>query len=359
MPAIVEYAPLSEILLDPKNPRLGRAVQEMGLSQLEIYDRMRDWSLDELATSFLESGFWAHEPVLCAVEEIDGDKRLVVVEGNRRIAALMRLQKTYKGEEQSQKWVNLIENTAEPENIFDAVPYITIEDRREIEAFLGFRHVTGIKEWKPPEKSQFIAKLIDERGYSYREVMRKIGSKTPVVERSYIAYCIYTQMQEIEDLEAEDVKDRFSVLFLSLRSKHVQIFLGVTEKFGIEPSQVKPTVDGDHLDQLREYSQWLFGDSETPPIVKDSREVDRFARVLASNEALEYLRTVSRPNLDKAFAIAGGDQEEVYNLIAAATYNLQEALSLIHLYKEDQKLIAIAKRLAEHAEQVKKTLEIY
>ena len=319
---------------------------------------MRDWSLEELATSFLESGFWVHEAVLCAVAEINGDDRLVVIEGNRRIAALKRLQKTYSGEERSPKWLELIVDSEEPTDIFGAVPYIKLMARSDVDAFLGFRHVTGIKEWKPPEKAQFISKLINEGRISYREVMRKIGSKTPVVERNYIAYCIFSQMEEIGDLDIDKVQDRFSVLFLSLRSKHVQNFLGVEDKFGIEPWKVMPPVDHEHLDRLKEYSLWLFGDRETSPIVLDSRQVDKFARVLASEDGLEYLRAVRRPSLEKAYVIAGGDQEEIYEIISTATYNLQEALSSIHLYKTDKKLIDMAKRLIVNTDQIKRTLEI-
>ncbi len=354
----IEYLPISEFFLDSRNPRLGRAVQDLRLAQDEIYNHMRDWSLEELATSFLENGFWVHEAVLCAGEEIDGEERLVVIEGNRRIAALKRLQKTYRGEERSSKWMELIDGTDEPTGIFDSVPYIRIEKRSDVDAFLGFRHVTGIKEWRPPEKAQFISKLINERRISYREVMRTIGSKTPVVERHYVAYCILTQMEEIEGLETDQVKDRFSVLFLSLRSRNVQKFLGVEDKFGIEPSEVNPPVDGEHLDRLKEYSMWLFGDEETPPIVKDSRQVDRFARVLASEAGVEYLRAVRRPSLEKAYVIAGGDQEEIYEIISTATYNLQEALSSIHLYKEDRRLIEMAKRLIVNTDQIKMTLGI-
>ncbi len=354
----IKYAELSDFYLDPKNPRLGRSAHMAHLPQDEVYNRMRDWSLEELATSFLESGFWPHEAVLCAMEEIDGEDRFVVIEGNRRIAALKRLKKTYEGEERSRKWLELIEDTDEPRKLFDNVPYFLLEDRSKVDAFLGFRHVTGIKEWAPPEKAQFIAKLIDEGGLGYREVMRKIGSKTPIVERNYIAYCILTQMESVEDLSIDEVEKRFSVLFLSLRSKSVQEFLGVENKFGIEPSDVKPPIKEDKIGQLREYSRWLFGDGENPAVVKDSRDVDRFATVLASEEGLQYLRAVRTPSLEKAFVISGGDQEEVYELISTAAYNLQEALSSIHLYKDDERLIAISKRLVANADQVRKTLEI-
>lgn len=354
----IEYADLSEIALDSKNPRLGSAAQDRELTQEEIYQRMVDWSLEELATSFLESGFWEHEPVLCVLDESDVGERLVVIEGNRRIAALMRLKKTYEREEKSPKWLRLIDGVDEPLDLFEKIPYIRIPERSEVDSFLGFRHVTGIKEWRPPEKAAFIASLINERGISYRDVMRRIGSKTPVVERNYVAYCIFTQMKEIEDLDASQVEDRFSVLFLSLRSTRVRRFLGVENKFGIEPAEVSPPVDEEHLDHLREYAIWLFGDGEKLPIVQDSRQVDKFARVLASEHGLNYLRAVPRPDLETAFVIAGGDQEEVFDLVKTATFSLQDALSSIHLYKTDEKLIAMVRRLIANTDQIRKTLGI-
>ena len=53
-----------------------------------------------------------HEAVLCLVEEIHGEERPIVIEGNRRIAALMRLKKTYEGAERSPKWLQLIDGVA-------------------------------------------------------------------------------------------------------------------------------------------------------------------------------------------------------------------------------------------------------
>ena len=62
-----------------------------------------------------------------------------------------------------------------PKKLFTKIPYILADSRQDIESFLGFRHVTGIKQWQPAQKAQYIAKLIDERGMNYEEVMRKIG----------------------------------------------------------------------------------------------------------------------------------------------------------------------------------------
>ena len=357
MNAEIEYARLSDIALDARNPRLGRAERERALSAEEVYERMRDWSLEELATSFLESGFWPHEAVLCVKEQLYGDDRLVVVEGNRRIAALIRLERTYDGAEQSRNWKQLIEGTERADDLFDRVPYILLDSRSEVDAFLGFRHVTGIKEWAPPEKAEFIAKLIEGSDLSYREVMRKIGSRTDTVKRNYIAFCILRQMEELEDLDTTGVEKRFSVLFLSLRSRSIQRFLGVDTKFDVEPKDVRPPVDGDHIDNMREYALWLFGNTNTPPVVKDSRDVDRFGHVLSSESGLTYMRTFKRPDLGQAYIAAGGDKEEVYELISTAAYSLQQALSTLHLYKADERVIDISKLMLDHADQIRKTLE--
>lgn len=354
----IDYKPLDRFALDPLNPRLGRAAHADHLTQDQIYDRMKDWSLEELATSFLESGFWPHEAILCVSEAIEG-RDLVVVEGNRRLAALLRLRKTFDGEETSNRWLDIIAGFQRPDALFDDVPFILYPERDDVDSFLGFRHVTGIKEWAPPEKAQFIAKLIDDKGLSYRDVMRRIGSKTETVERNYIAYSILLQMGETEGLSVEEVEKRFSVLFLSLRSRQVQIFLGVDTKFGIEPQEVRPPVPAGHINQLKEYSLWLFGDSETSPVVSDSRDVDKFAKVLASTDGLAYLRSVRRPSLEKAFVIAGGAQEEVHDLLVTAAYNIQEALSSLHLFKDDDKIIAVGKLLIQNVQQVQKTLDLH
>lgn len=353
----IEYRSLDSFALDPLNPRLGRAAHAEKLTQDQIYDRMKDWSLEELATSFLESGFWPHEALLCVADEIEG-RDLIVVEGNRRLAALLRLQKTFDGEETSRRWLEIIEGFERPDELFNEVPFILYPKREDVDSFLGFRHVTGIKEWAPPEKAQFIAKLIDEKGLSYRDVMRRIGSKTDTVERNYVAYSILLQMSETEGLSVSDVEKRFSVLFLSLRSKQIQKFLGVDSKFGIEPKDVNPPVPADRIDQLKEYSLWLFGDEETSPVVSDSRDVDKFAKVLASDEGLAYLRSVRRPSLEKAFVIAGGAQEEVHDLLVTAAYNIQEALSSLHLFKEDDRILSVGKLLIQNAQQVQKTLDL-
>jgi hypothetical protein len=85
----LEHASIDELNLDSKNPRLGRHIIEKHLKQPELLKVMSAWNLDELALSFLENGqFWTQEALICVKEQLQGRQRLVVVEGNRRLAAL-------------------------------------------------------------------------------------------------------------------------------------------------------------------------------------------------------------------------------------------------------------------------------
>ena len=96
----IQYATLNDLYLDPKNPRLGRHYANANSPQEEILDVMNEWTLDELAISYIEnienSGFWTHEALLVVEEELYGELQLVVVEGNRRLAALICLQQAIK-----------------------------------------------------------------------------------------------------------------------------------------------------------------------------------------------------------------------------------------------------------------------
>ena len=349
------YQKLDAFTLDPKNPRLGRNIAKDGLPDPNnVLKTMLDWSLEELATSFLESGFWPHEAVLCVEERPYGEPTLVVVEGNRRIAALQCLHLASQENPLSPKWASMIAEMPPRENLFSNIPYILLDSREEVDAFLGFRHVTGIKEWDPTEKAQFISYLINERDMSYRDVMRKIGSKTNAVRQNYIAYSLLLQLDDMEGISIREIEKRFSVLYLSLRTAGVQNFLGINIQ--AEPEEAKNPVPADSENNLRDYVKWLFGDGTTAPFVKDSRQVDKFGLILNNSNAVLYLKDSKRPSFDKAYAIAGGDLLDVRDLLQVASSNLSDALSLVHRHVGDVDVREVSKRIIQDAQQLSRVI---
>src|SRR4051794_19709698 len=80
-----EDVAVSDLLLDPLNPRLPEDLQGSPQGELLRY-LYEEAVLDELIQSFSDNGYFEHEPLIAY-----RDRRLrgwVVLEGNRRLAAL-------------------------------------------------------------------------------------------------------------------------------------------------------------------------------------------------------------------------------------------------------------------------------
>lgn len=84
-----ERYPVGALLLDPENPRLVEYGLPPGASQNDIlkllWERM---AVEEIAMSIAYNGFFPHEPLFIE-KQPNGD--LVVIEGNRRFAAVQLL----------------------------------------------------------------------------------------------------------------------------------------------------------------------------------------------------------------------------------------------------------------------------
>lgn len=351
----IEYHNVDDLLLDPKNPRLGRQNTEKQLDQATILELMKDWALDELAVSFIESGYWPQEAVIVVSEKQYGKAALVVVEGNRRLAALKLLHLAWRGEAISAKWEEIAKSaSSKRRRELEEIAVIRKESRKEVKAYLGFRQVTGIAEWNPGEKAEFIASLIDD-GLSYDEVRKQIGSKTPTVRQNYIAYRVLLQMEDIGDeVDLERVEKRFSVLYLSLRTSGVQNYLSIDIK--AEPAAAKRPIPPKHIKNLARFALWLFGRGDQGPIVPESRDVDEFGRVLESETAVAYLERTDRPSFEVARRMAGVAESEIGEHLERAADEIEEALKAVHQHKKSKRVLAAVKRVGLDAIQL---LEVF
>lgn len=348
----IQFVALEKLFLDPRNPRLGGARSEPSAPQERLMEFMRTWSPEELAVSFIENGFWPQEAVMVVEEELYGQPgKLVVVEGNRRIAALKYLKKAVAGEPVSRTWKQLAEGVQPDANMFTNVPYILAHSREDVTAFIGFRHVTGIKQWAPAEKAEFIARMVDEKNMSYESIGKQIGHRTDTIRRNYIAYRILRQIDDLEiDISEQGLENRFSVLFLSLREKNIRTFLGVDIK--AEPKEAQTPIPEDNINNLSDFVTWLFGSKDSKPLFTDSRNVRDFAHILSNDQAVEYLRSVPDPSFDLALKKAGIEDEQIENQIKEATNQIELALMRVHLYLDSKPIQKVMGRLALGAREL-------
>jgi len=303
----LEYLPIEKLLLDPLNPRLGRDKRRTPLSQQALLVEMASWTLDELVDSFAQAGgFWTQDALIVIPETQEGKStgNYVVIEGNRRLAALKLLHGAIEGSQEPPRWLaeRLTAYSPSLDNeLFTKLPVLIADKREDVTAYLGFRHVTGIKQWRPAEKAEFIANLVDDQKLTYREVARQIGSRTDTVRQNYIAFKMLIQMEEMENFDWSEVEERFSLLFLSVRSEGTRQFLGIQLQ-GDAPPKTKP-IPIEKQENARSFAGWLFGTKEQSPIVRDSRNVDKFGEILGEKRAVEYLRNNLAPDFETAYSL--------------------------------------------------------
>jgi hypothetical protein len=144
------------LLLDAKNPRIPPAGPKLSQSEL-IAALVEHDDVYGLAKSIVESGYFPTEP-LVAVEE-DGEK--VVVEGNRRLAALKVLISPESAPEKYRRRFKSL-SVEVTQGALDQVDTYIAPSRAEATPLIIERHKRShLQKWEPAMKAQFYQTLLD------------------------------------------------------------------------------------------------------------------------------------------------------------------------------------------------------
>lgn len=119
----------------------------------------------------------------------------LVVEGNRRVAAMRWLKRDDEGGTPVRE--NLISS-------FDKLPAIVIkgeEDETKTlqHILMGLRHVSGIKQWGGYQRAKLVVELVDDFGLNLSEAAKQIGMSAHEASRRYRALKALEQMQNDEE----------------------------------------------------------------------------------------------------------------------------------------------------------------
>jgi hypothetical protein len=340
--ATEQHSPLS-ILLDPHNPRLSHA--EEGQPQPNLLQTMLTrFKLEELAESIVATGYVPFDPLIAFRDGSD----IYVLEGNRRIAALkLLLDPTLAPERHRARWLQLqAELTAERRATFATVELTIFPDRNDVdlEAYIGFRHVTGVLQWPALEKANFIAHLVD-RGWDYRTIAERLGSYPKTVERHYVGRCLVEQARSLTLPGAEQMAGAFGVLMRSLQSPGIVAFLGLS--FPGDPAKSKPPIPDEKTSELALFVKWTFGTEDMARVLPDSRRLTDWGKILSSPEAVSYLKRTSSPSFDRAWFRSGGESESLTDSLLQAADALEASIPLVPLHKGDAAIARAVDRCAD------------
>lgn len=273
----IKLISLDELLFDPDNPRLPKEFRGKRDEEAIITHMLRDESLIELMKSIGQTGYSASEPLLVVPEE----EKYIVVEGNRRLAALKLL---FNPELATVRRKSVDEVIQEKQYTPESIPCIQYECREDILDYLGYRHITGVKNWGALEKARYLQQLYDRHIGTvgtddiFYVLAKMIGSRRDYVAKLLTSYAMYERANDQAyfgvDIEEKDVD--FSLLSTALSYENIYKFVGLESTGDIDGSKV----DNDNFEFL---FRCLYDPTKK---IHESRELKHLSSVLGNSNAL-------------------------------------------------------------------------
>lgn len=350
--------PTDRLLLDPENPRL-ETVDREGDTQIQLLKALwRSMAVDELALSIAANGFFPEEPlfvVRAAPEGKNGDDRYVVVEGNRRLAAVkLMIDADLRAKIKAADLPAISESRAMQ---LRELPVSIHESRKSLWEYFGFRHVNGPKQWDSYSKAAYIARVKREYGIPLEEIAYRIGDRNRTVERLFLGYAILEQAERATLYDPEDrYRKRLAIshLYTAVDYAEVADYLGLD----LDATPEADPVPKKNLPRLRELLLWIYGSRSegVEPLVRSQNpHVRLLAETIGNPDGLRALRA-GMP-LERAHATARGDTRRFDESLAAAKDALQEARGTVTTgYKGTEEALERIEEILKLARRIEKEM---
>jgi len=272
--------------------------------------------------SIAHSGYFNHEPLF--VEK--SRKGLVVIEGNRRLAAVRLL---LSGDLRKQlKATDLPPITRERAAEISTLP-VVLTTRKEQWRYLGFKHVNGPATWGSYAKAQYIAHVRNHYDVGLDEIAAQIGDYSSTVKRMYRGLMIIEQAEHAKVFSRADIsKSRFyfNYIYTGMDYPGISRFLGLGDR---GTSERKP-VPTSKIKNLGLFLLWLYGkeSGDVPSLIQSQNpDLKILDSVLLSGRGISAL-TDGLP-LRVAHEISLGDEKLFRQSLQQAKQGLQKALGTL------------------------------
>lgn len=348
----IKLISIDDILLDEGNPRLPESVKR---DQQSMRDYIAETTaIEELMEAIAENGFFPGEPLI-VINHPTQANAYTVVEGNRRLTALKLLQDPAFCRKPGVRMRTIAENAKHKPT---AVPVVESPNRQAILPYLGFRHITGVKQWEPLAKARYTEQLFNLTDPNraprdrYSEVARIIGSRRDHIKRNLDALAVYNVIyaQDFYDIAGlSETGIKFAVLSTAVADSRIGVFVGVSKKDAqgeLIPEDVIVNNASLNKTAIKELTEWLYKqDDKGKTKVGESRNLRELAAVVDNARALEAFRHGS--SLKMAYQQTSDVTEDFISLLYGAESALAEAASMVATVKYDESAVQVARRILE------------
>ncbi len=358
-------ASVEELRFDQHNPRLlgqdAKTSDEAIIAQL-----YRSAELDELLQSISTNGYLDIEPLIVMPSQEDSAS-LIVLEGNRRLAALRLLREkalSHRIEQAEKLRIQVPQVNDARRSSFNEVSVYSVATREEARSFIGFKHINGAAKWDSYAKARFAAdwyKRERDKGVTLEDIARAIGDRHDTVKRMVSALYVLEQAENKGKFDLDDratKKFNFSHLYTALSRSQYMSYLGIDASWVSYDPKPDP-VPHDQLDRLKQVLEWIYGskmEASKPMVRSQNPDIKRLGEVLANTEALHVLETTS--DLDKAHESTQlADQRFTTSLVRARDEARNASASLRAYDGKDKALLNIAEDIKETAATIYQRME--
>lgn len=251
-----------DIYLDPNNPRFYTEktlndVPDKKIIETRVQTRAENniysHGIEELYNNILRNGFLPLDRIV--VRPIDGVAgKYVVVEGNRRLAALRLLRSRIADAEVAEDGMTDKDLERLQASTDDLLVLVYRGDIGHDISWLlqGVRHISGIRPWQPAQRARLVADQVDGQNLGFSEAGQKFGLSAQAVGRLYRSYKALEQMRQDDEFQRKARNDYFSLFEEAYRNRHVREWLNWNDN----------NHKYENLDNLQQFYSWITPDEE-------------------------------------------------------------------------------------------------
>ncbi|HDX8355316.1 TPA: ATP-binding protein [Aeromonas dhakensis] len=216
---------LDDLLLDPNNFRFidnseYEFVEEKDILNETIQKRTYGFLIQDGVTDLIESYKKnSFLPVdMIQVRTVRNSNKYIVVEGNRRVAALKLLQSN----ERKHLDIGSFER-----QIFDNVPvvfYFGADERHHL-VLMGLKHISGNKKWPAINQAKLVGKFYYEYGLSTKEIKSTLGVSSDREVSTILQTLALIDQYQHSDYSVQFESEKYSIFREIIRSRPIREWL--------------------------------------------------------------------------------------------------------------------------------------
>ena len=266
---------IHQLMLDPNNYRLAYgsedrtfADSEVGNIQEDVERQLAKEKLTDLRDSIIENGFLEVDRIVVRNLDDHENEKYLVVEGNRRAAALKSLL-----EDHNDGFLVLDDTLLKKLNSINVV-LINSSNPDEIKNYantlMGIRHVSGPKKWTGMQSAKLICNLFDQNKTA-TQIGSLLGISAIEANRRRRGFLAYSQLSIDPNYGSNIQNKHYTLLLEFVSNKSIRDLLDWTDKKQINNTKYRQII----------YSHIVKGSDDNKPQITNPTQAREFVKALS------------------------------------------------------------------------------